>query len=247
MKKEMIVELELREDTGKGAAKKLRKMGRIPAIVYGRGKESVSVSMDPQKLREILTSETGENTLFSMLIAGKKGKNTGMIKEFQKDPVTEEVIHADLITIDIMKSIEVEVPIHLEGTPVGVKEQGGILDFIVREVRVSCLPTDIPESIDLDVSQLSIGQHLSISDIQMKEEVKILDDLERTIAVVSPPKVEEVAVPVEAEEEAEAEEPEVVKKGKEEAEEKKEKAEEKETEKGKGRETEKDTKEKKEK
>ncbi len=246
MRKETSVELELRENTGKGAAKRLRKMGRIPAILYGKGKKSLSVSMDPLKLREILSSETGENTLFSMIIGGKKGKRTGMIKEFQKDPVTDEIIHADLIMIDIMKAIEVDVPVHLEGTPVGVKEQGGILDFIVREVRVSCLPADIPEKIDLDVSQLSIGQHLSISDIQVKEEVKILDDPERTIVVISAPKVEEVAAPVEAEEE-EAEEPEVIKKGKEEAEEKEEKAEEKKADEGKEKATEKDKKEKKEK
>ncbi len=246
MRKEMTVELDVREDIGKGAAKKIRRMGRIPAVVYGKGKKSIAVSMDPHKLREILSSETGENTLFSLVIAGKKGKNTGMIKEFQKDPVTEEILHADLIMIDIMKTIEVDVPIHLEGTPIGVKDQGGILDFILREVRVSCLPTDIPESLQLDVSQLSINQHLSISDIQVKEEVKILDDPERTIAVVSPPKVEEVAAPVEAEEVEEAEEPEVIKKGKEEVEEKEAKAEQKEAEKGKEKDIEKDKKEKKE-
>ncbi len=243
----MMVELDMREETGKGNSKKLRKMGRIPAIVYGKGKKSVSVTMDPQKLREILTSETGENTIFSINLAGKKGKNKVMIKDFQKDPVTDEIIHADLIMIDVKKAIDVDVPIHLIGTPVGVKEQGGILDFIVREVKVACLPTEIPEKIELDVSHLSIGQHISISDIKVEKEIKILDDLERTIAVVSPPKVEEVAAPVELEEEK-AEEPEVLKKGKEEAEEKVEKEEkEKGKEIEKAKEKEKDKKEKKEK
>lgn len=243
MRKETTIDLELRDESGKGSSKKLRKMGRIPGIVYGKGKKSVSVSIDPLRLMEILTSETGENTLFSMIIAGKKEKSTAMIKEFQKDPVTDDIIHADLIMIDIKKSIEVDIPIHLEGTPAGVKDQGGILDFIVREVKVTCLPTEIPESITLDVSPLSIGQHLSISDIQVEKEVKILDDPERTIVVVSPPKVEEVAVPAEAEEEAE--EPEVMKKGKEEAEEKEEKVEGKEAEAAQEKDTEK--KEKKEK
>lgn len=244
MQKETVINLELRDESGKGASKRLRRMGRIPAVVYGKGKKSVPVSIDPVRLKEILSSETGENTLFSMIIAGRKEKSTAMIKEFQKDPVTDDIIHADLIMIDIKKSIEVDVPIHLEGTPSGVKEQGGILDFIVREVKVSCLPTDIPENITLDVSQLSIGQHLSISDIQAGEEISILDDPERTIVVVSPPKVEEVAAPVEAEEEVE--EPEVIKKGKEEEEEKEDKAEGKE-EVAQEKDTEKDKKEKKEK
>lgn len=246
MQKEMTVELELREEKGKGASKRLRKMGRVPAIIYGKGKQSLSVIMDPLKIKEIIASEAGENTIFSTSIAGKKGENATMIKDFQKHPVTDEIIHADLIMIDIKKTIEVDVPIHLVGIPTGVKEQGGILDFIVREVRIACLPTYIPEKIDLDVSHLSIGDHISISDITIEKEIKILVDTKRTIAVVSAPKVEEVAAPAEVEEEVAAE-PEVMKKGKEEAEGKEEKEEARETEEARDKDKEKDKKEKKEK
>ncbi len=216
MLKEIILNVEPRGEgeIGKNQSRRLRRKGLVPAVLYGKGKKSVPVSVNPKKLVEILTSETGENTIFSLQIQGKSSKNTVMIKDYQKDPVSDIITHADFITIDLQKAIEVKVPIHLVGTPEGVKQQGGILDFIVREVELSCLPGDIPESFELDVSSLLIGQHLSISNLLIPEKVKILEDLEQTVVVISAPRIEEVAAPVEAAEEAA--EPEVMKKGKEE-------------------------------
>ncbi|MEW5805902.1 MAG: 50S ribosomal protein L25 [Acidobacteriota bacterium] len=227
MLKDIVLNVEPREEIGKNASVRLRKRGLIPAILYGMGQQAVPISVDPKKLLEILTSDTGENTIFSIQVSGREDKNTVMIKDYQRDPVHENIIHADFIKIDLREAIEVDVPLQLVGVPLGVKQQGGILDFIVREVRVSCFPADIPEKIDVDVSQLLIGQHLSISSIAIPDKVKILDEPEQTIVVVSAPKIEEVAAPAAAPVEEMAE-PEIIKKGKEEKAEEGEKAEAKE-------------------
>ena len=218
MLKDNLLNVELREekDLGKNQSRRLRSKGLVPAVLYMKGKKSIPVMVSPKKLIEILTSDTGENTIFSLQIAGKSSKETVMIKDFQKDPVTERIIHADFIKIDLQKAIQVKVPVHPVGTAAGVKQQSGILDIIIREIDISCLPADIPESVEIDVSELLIGQHLSIKDLKVSDKIKILDDPEQTVVVVSAPRIEEAPV-AEAAPEAAAE-PEVIKKGKEEKE-----------------------------
>jgi large subunit ribosomal protein L25 len=217
MSEQIMVEVEPRQEKGKNANRRLRRSERVPGVVYGLDKPPFLVSVSPRRLREILTLESGRNTIFTLKLVGEDKTRAAMIKELQRDPVSEDVLHVDFIRLDLDRRLTVSVPVRLVEVPTGVKNEGGVLDFILREVEVECLPKNIPEQVEVDVSELHVNQNVAVSDIPVSEGVRILDDPASVIAVVVPPRTEAVAAEEEAEptEEAEEAEPEVIKKGKE--------------------------------
>ena len=210
-----------RDGRGKNEARRLRAAGRIPAVVYGAQKpgkapEGVPVAVDPKELFRILHSESGANTLISLTLDGSESRV--MVKEYQLDPVTHRLLHADFYQLAMDKVITVTVPIVIKGEPAGVKLQGGMLDFVTREVQVQCLPTDIPENITVDVSELMLHQAIRLRDLPENPKWKPLNEPETMLVHVVMPKAEEAAATPEAEAAAPAAgaaaEPEVIKKGK---------------------------------
>ena len=217
---EIVVAAEGRTETGKNINRRLREKGLIPGVVYGAGRKSIAVSVSPKEIASILRSATGENTLFDIELRGKRHKV--ILKEYQLEPVKGSLLHADFYEVALDKALEVEVPIELVGTAVGVKVQGGIVDFVTRELSIECLPMDIPEKVTVEISELELGKHLRVSDIKVPAKVTILTEPEVVIVHIVAPRAEvaataeaEAAAPVEG---AEAAEPEVIKKGKGEAE-----------------------------
>jgi large subunit ribosomal protein L25 len=214
------IKAELKERHGKNASRVVRRAGRVPAILYGPGMDSVALTLEKKDLFSILKSETGENTLFVVSYNSKK-KDT-MIKELQINPVSDELLHVDLIQIAMDKVIRVAVPIVLVGEAVGVKTDGGFVDFSSREIEVECLPKEIPEQIEVDISELHLHQSVKVGELIAPEGTKITSEEDMVIVLIqAPSKEEEVEVEEEEEEEvmAEGEEPTVIKKDKEEEEE----------------------------
>jgi len=216
-----IVEAQARPQSsrGKNEARRVRTEGRIPGVVYGAKKEAIAVTLDPKQITRILHSESGHNTIFDLQVGGEKTKV--MIVDWQHDPLHGKLLHIDLKRIAMDEKIRVQVPIHLTGEAEGVKQQGGILDQVLRQVEVECLPGDIPSHIDADVSHLVFGTVLRVSDLPHAGKLKFLTDETQTVAHITSVK-EEVAPTPEAAAEAAAAapaEPEVIKKGKQEAEE----------------------------
>jgi large subunit ribosomal protein L25 len=200
----------------KNAARRVRREGKIPAVVYGAGQDSVAVSVDPKIITRILHSESGHNTIFDLDITGS-GKSKAMIVDWQHEPLKGSLLHIDLKRIAMDKAMRVSVPIQLVGVPVGVKTQGGILEHVLREVEIECLPGDIPSHLDVDVTALEIGKGIHVSDLPHSGKLKFLDDEDATVALVAAVKAEPTPEEVAAAEGAPAE-PEVAKKGKTEAE-----------------------------
>jgi large subunit ribosomal protein L25 len=212
----MNVEAEPREDFGKNAAGRMRRAGRIPAVVYGGGGPAIPVALDPKKITAILHSDSGHNAIFMLDIRGKAPARV-MMKDWQVDPVRGDLLHVDLVRVARDAKLKVRVPIHVTGESKGVKVQGGIFEFMLREVEVECLPADIPDYYEVDVTELLIGKNLRVSDLPVAPNVKVLSDPSRVVAhVVVLKAVEEK--PAEAVEVAPAE-PELIRKGKEEGEE----------------------------
>jgi large subunit ribosomal protein L25 len=195
----------------KNAARRVRVSGKIPAVVYGAGKESVAVTVDPRVITKILHSDSGHNTIFDLDVTGA-GLAKAMIVDWQREPIKGALLHIDLKRIAMDKMMTVSVPIQLVGVPAGVKTQGGILEHVLREVEIECLPSDIPGHLDVDVSKLEINQSIYVSDLPHSGSIKFLGDEGATVAHVSVIR-EEVAEP-EAADAAAAAEPEVAKKGK---------------------------------
>jgi len=212
---ERVVDVTRRETSGKNVSRRLRRSGQIPAILYGAGRDPVPLIVDPERIREIIRSESGVNTIFQLNLAGTDQKRHVMIKDYQVDPVEGGLIHADFLRIQMDAVMEVDVPVVLKGESQGVKLDGGILEQVTRQVRVSCLPGDIPDHLDIEVTSLKIGDHLSVGDLPKSDRYRILSDAALIVAVCSPPAKEEVAAPAVAEAVAAAPaEPEVIKKGK---------------------------------
>lgn len=207
---ESVLEVQARKDLGKKATKQLRRLGKLPGIYYFHGQDSIPVTIDEKALRQLLHAET--NIVDLHFEDGDETKC--VIREIQWDPIFDRPLHVDFMGIKLTESISVSVPLHLIGTPVGVSQQGGVLQHIIREIELEGLPLDLPEHIDVDVSNLDIGDAIRVEDLSI-EKVTILDDMAQTIAVVRPPTV--VAEPTEEAEEEIAEEPELV--GKEKADE----------------------------
>ena len=214
-KKEFRVVAKQREGRGKNDARRARREGMVPITLYGGGAETVAAVAPARDLAAILRTEAGRNTIFTIEIEGV-GESEVMFHDRQIDPVKGRLIHADLTRLVKGQKIEVTVPLHLTGEPVGVKERQGVLEQIIREIDVRCQPRDIPDSIDVDVSNLDVHDTLHVSDIKVSEGVEILTDAELVIATVGIVK-EEVVAPTPAEGEEPAE-PEVIGKGKKEEE-----------------------------
>lgn len=211
-----LLEAQPREAGTKNDARRVRREGKIPAVVYGAGKQALTVSVDPRQVSRILHSETGHNTVFDLAMDGERTK--AMIVDWQYEPIKGSLLHIDLKRIAMDKKLTVNVPIELVGEPAGVKQQGGILEQITREVEVECLPGDIPHAIELNVSELVFGTVLRISDLPKNDKVEYLTDPEQPVAHVITIKEEEVpaADAVAGEAAAAPAEPEVIKKGKQE-------------------------------
>jgi large subunit ribosomal protein L25 len=213
---EIVVAAESRTETGKNVNRRLRAKGLVPGILYGTQKEAIPVAVNPKEIGAILRSASGENTLFDLELGGSRRKV--ILKEFQVEPLKARLLHADFYEVALDKTLEVQVHVELQGVPVGVKVDGGVLDFVTRELAVECLPTDIPARIVVDVSHLEMGKHLRVADLVVPDKVKILTEADVVIAHVVVPRAEEEVAPVAAEavaaEGAAAAEPEVIKKGK---------------------------------
>ena len=205
------VAAEVRDQRGKNAARRLRMAGKIPAVLYGHNEDAVAVAVNPKELSAILHSQTGYNTIFTLTFQGSGKATAVMLKDWQHDPTKGNLLHADLVRIAMDQTLQLSVPITTTGEAKGVKLQGGIFEFVLREVEVECLPTDIPEHLTIDVSELEIGANFRVSDLNVDSKVKILSDPELVIAHVVAPKEEKVPEPVEV---AAPTEPEVIKKGK---------------------------------
>jgi large subunit ribosomal protein L25 len=216
------LEAQKRDGRGKNEARRLRVSGRIPAVVYGARKdgqvpEGVPVAVDPKEVLRILHSESGANTLINLKLEG--GESRVMVRDYQLDPVTHQLLHADFYQLAMDRAIVVSVPIVIKGEPAGVKQQGGLLDFVTRDIQVQCLPTDIPDHIDVDVSELMLHESIRVRDLAADPKWKPVTDGDTMLVHVVMPKAEEVVAPV-----AEAAavpaaavpgaEPEVIKKGK---------------------------------
>jgi large subunit ribosomal protein L25 len=214
VRKDITVTAEVRSSRGKNEARRTRKAGRIPAVVYGAFQDPVSVAVNPRELNKIVRGSTGFNTIFTLAIAG--GETTPvMVVDQQLDPIRGTLLHADLKRIDLTKRIRVHVPVHTEGEPAGVKVQGGLLEIITRAIEIECLPDEIPESFTVNVSELMIGQSKRASDVELTGGMKLLSDAQSVIAHIVALRAEEVVAPVEgAVAPTAAAEPEVVKKGK---------------------------------
>jgi large subunit ribosomal protein L25 len=214
-----FLEAKPRTPGSKNDARRVRKDGKVPAVVYGAGKPTVPVSVDPRQVSRILQSETGYNTVFDLAFDGERTKV--MIVDWQYEPIKGALLHIDLKRIAMDQKLRVNVPIELVGEPAGVKQQGGILEQIVREVEVECLPSDIPNAIELPVTDLVFGMVLRVSDLPKNEKVKFVTDPDQPVAHIISIKEEEVPTPeaVAGEAAAAPAEPEVIKKGKQETEE----------------------------
>jgi len=215
---EIVVSAQTRADRGKNNARRLRSKGLIPAVVYGGKSEAQAVSVDPKTLLRVLRSESGRNTILS-LDFGDGAKTSAILKSWQVDPVREHFLHADFYRIAMDVAIRVTVPIVARGDARGVKVDGGILELIMRSVEVECLPGDIPERIEVDVTDLGIHDAIRVSGLPVNEKVKVLDEAVQVVVHVIA--VKEEAAPAAGAAPAEGEvaaatpaEPEVVKKGK---------------------------------
>ena len=214
MIKNIVVEVQERAEIGKNANRRLRKSGGVPGVVYGLDRPPFTVAVGARKIEEVLGLETGRNTIFTLALAGQDRSRAVMIKALQRDPLSERLVHVDFVRVDLDRTVRVNVPIRLLGIAEGVKTDGGLLEFILRHIEVECLPADIPEHVDLDVSALRLNQHLSVKDLSIAAKVTLLSDPDATVCSVAMPKEEEVA-PVAEEVAPAAAEPEVIKKGKE--------------------------------
>src|SRR5436190_20836076 len=184
------------ESRGKNEARRVRVTGKIPAVVYGAKKDSIAVTVDPKQIAKILHSDSGHNTIFDLQIE-KAGKEKVMIVDWQYDPIKSHLLHIDLKRIDMTQTIKVSVPITLVGEAAGVKQQGGILDQVLREVEIECLPADIPSSLDADISELVFGQVLRVADLPHAGSIKFITDENQAVAHITSVK-EEVAPTPEA-------------------------------------------------
>ena len=208
---DIVVSAEARALRGKNEARRLRARGRIPAIVYAPQKENLAVSVSPRELAAVFKTGAAESTLVDLELEGKRRKV--ILKDYQVHPVRSEFLHADFYEVALDKPLTVKVHIELQGVPVGVKTFGGLLEFITREVTVSCLPLDIPRKFEIDITGLEIGGSVRAGSIPMPANVKLMTDPDHLIAQVVTKHVEEV-VEAAVDATAPAVEPEVAKKGK---------------------------------
>jgi large subunit ribosomal protein L25 len=215
-----ILEATARDSFGKNEARRTRREGLVPAVLYGAsggaGKEATAIAVNPKAVLKILHSESGANTLISLKLAGAADARV-LIREYQLDPVTHQLLHADFYRVAMDRAIQVMIPVVVRGDPAGVKQQGGILEFVRREIEIECLPGDIPENVEIDVTELMLHQGVRVRDLAVQPRWKPVSDADMMLVHVIMPKAEEVvAAPVAEVGAAPAipAEPEVIKKGK---------------------------------
>jgi large subunit ribosomal protein L25 len=212
-----ILEAQKREPGTKNVARRVRVAGKIPAVLYGAGKEASSVAVDPRQVLRILKSETGHNTIFDLALDSDRVK--AMIVDWQYEPIKGNLLHVDLQRIAMDKKLTVTIPVVLKGEAAGVKTEGGILEQLLREIEIECLPSDIPKSLEVDISHLVFGVEVRVKDLPHSEKLKFLTDENQMIAHITTVKEEVVATPeAAADAAATPAEPEVIKKGKQDAE-----------------------------
>ncbi len=201
--KEVTIDVKRRLDSGKGVARKMRAAGKIPGVVYGKGEEPVAIELDHSHFHNVMRKASSENLLVNLNIDGVKSEKLALIRDVQRDPVEGTLIHIDFQHISLTENIRVHIPIVLEGVPDGVKNFGGIVNWMVRDVEISCLPANIPDRFVLDISLLKIHESLHVRDIKV-ENIEILESPEETIISVVPPTIIKEATPTAAEGEAAA-------------------------------------------
>ena len=220
---EATLEATVRDTFGKNEARRTRRQGHVPAVLYGSSSDGGSgdtrpIAVDPKALLRILHSDSGANTLIALKLPGEAGETRVLVKDYQLDPVTHHLLHADFYRIRMDRVIHVTIPVTVKGEPKGVKQQGGILEFVRREIEIECLPGDIPEHVELDVSELMLHQGIRVRDVATDARWKPQSDPDMMLVHVITPKAEEVAATPEAAAAAAAPaapvEPEVIKKGK---------------------------------
>ena len=220
---EAILEATSRDTFGKNEARRTRRDGKVPGILYGGdGGRATPIAVSPRALLKILHSESGLNTLISLKLEGA-GDARVLVKDFQLDPVTHQMLHADFYRVAMDKVLQVTIPVTVHGEPKGVKQQGGVLEFIRREIEIECLPGDIPEHLEIDVSELMLHQGVRVRDVPIDPRWKPLTEADAMLVHIILPKAEEApaAADVAAAATATPAEPEVLKKGKKEEEEEK--------------------------
>jgi len=211
MAETITLKAERRSDRGKGAARQARMRGQIPAVIYGRGREPVALTLVLHEFQRALAGHSAGSTVIDLSIAGEPVKT--LIREIQRHPYKPRILHIDFMEIHAGQQLTVNVPVRLVGSPEGVKNAGGVLDQVLREVEIEVLPRNIPDHIDLDVSPLEINQSMHVSDLEVPN-AKVLTDQAKTICAVVPPRVE-LEVTAEVPEELEEAEPELIRKQKE--------------------------------
>ena len=206
---DIVVAAQNRAETGKNANRRLRTSGMIPGVLYGEKKESQQIAVSPKEIAAILRSAAGENTLFDLDFGGNRRKV--ILKEYQTEPLKGRLLHADFYEVALDKELHVKVHVEIHGTAVGVKRDGGILDFVTRELEIACLPTNIPDKIVVDVTDLEMNKHVRVHDLKLDEKLKVLTDPEVVIVHVVAARAEEAAAAVATEGAATPAEPEVIK------------------------------------
>ncbi len=199
MNEQIHIEVAERVGTGKNESRRLRASGKIPAVVYGGGREPVAVEVDPRPVEAILESPTGLNSLINLRLGGRELKRMVMLRQIQRHPVTERIEHADFVRVEMDKPLTLQVPVELVGVPVGVKTEGGLVDFVTREVTIKVLPDRIPGTLIGRIEDLHIGQHLEAGDLELPEDVELLTPPTHTIANCTGKPVEEEVVSEEVE------------------------------------------------
>ena len=216
---EVSLEVERREATGKEVAKKLRREGRVPAVVYGGHRDPVAITVDRKSVSELIQkSEHGVRSVFLLKMAGSDQQRHAMIKDITIDPISRKMIHIDFVRVLMDEKVRVTVPVQVTGTAIGVKE-GGLLDFQVRELHVECLPNAIPDAVEIDVTPLGHHEYYRVKDLKVPADVKVLDDPERVVVGVTHARAEVSEVAATETAAVAPAEPEVIKKGKTEEEE----------------------------
>lgn len=213
---ELTIEVQERTETGTGPNRRLRKAGQLPAVVYGGGKDPISIQVDQKSIHHLLREVGGENAVFLLKLAGTGKSRHTMVRKIDLDPISRQIQHIDFQRIDMKKSVKVQVNLEVVGESIGVKNEDGVLDFVNRTIEVECLPENIPAVIEVDVTDLHVGQHLEVSDLPIPEGVDIVDDPGKVVVSISHARVHEE--PEEEEDlllEAEADEPEVIGRAKE--------------------------------
>ncbi len=220
---DIVLTVSRREELGKERVKKIRREGKVPAVVYGGGKEPIAITVDEKAVTDILKQETGENTIFLLKLEGTKQERRAMIREIQIDPVSRRITHVDFIRIVRGHKINVTVPVELTGDSVGVRH-GGLLDFVSREVEIEVLPRELPDRVVVDISNLDVDQHITVGDLAglLPKSARLLDDPHRVVVTIEAPRGAKGGGAGEGEEGemeparviTEQAEPEVIKKGK---------------------------------